>query len=212
MNHSLLRYTIIFALPLAACNAPREEPQDAPPTESPTQAAPGSAAGDPSVVHHPEPPRRPQEKRDSMQMEGNWEPFTARLVQPTTDLPFSTYLPKDMEFEQQSSGEGDGFYFHTKFGGQRRENSFMLVFMLPQGATAADARRFAEAFQRSHAHEPQIAHVQLGSHQGRHFYVARTYPREFSEGIGPRTHYIRSQWIWLNDGRSLESTLQPPLE
>ena len=32
------------------------------------------------------------------------------------------------------------------------------------------------------------------------------------DGMGPRTHYIRSQWIWHNDGQSLEATLRPQPE
>ena len=32
---------------------------------------------------------------------------------------------------------------------------------------------------------------------------------EFGDGMGPRTHYIRKEWVWLNDGKSLESTLRP---
>lgn len=213
MSWSLFKYAIIFALALPACNArPEEGKSQASPGEGTTQAAPGSETGDPAVVHHPEPPARPEQKTDSIQIEGDWTKFTARLVKPTMDVPFSTYLPLGMAFEQNSSGEGAGFYFYTAFDGKKNENAFMLVFMLPQGATAADARKLADAFVSSRKSARQVARVELGNYQGRPFYVARTYPAEFGDGMGPRTHYIRQQWIWLNDGKSLESTLQSPSE
>jgi hypothetical protein len=212
MNRSVLKVSLILACTLGACNEQPPQLQSRGDSLNPgTQAAPGSATGDPSVVHHPEPPARPAQKPDSMQLEGMWEPFTARLVQPNTDLPFSTYLPKGMEFEQQSSGEGEGFYFHSAFPGRQQE-AFMLMFMAPQGASAADVDKLAAAFKQSRSNPKRITRIQLGSYHNRHFYVAYSYPYEFADGMGPRTHYIRTQWIWLNDGKSLESTLQSPLE
>jgi hypothetical protein len=206
MNRSLLKATVIFALALPACNA-REEPPAQSQSES-TQAAPGSAAADPSVVHHPEPPERPATKRDSIQLEGSFHPITATLVKPQASIPFSTYVPEDMLFEQNSSDEGEGFYFYTNFGGQKNENAFMLVFLLPAGRTRADAQALADAFVSSRKSARQVATAQLGEYNGRYLYVARTYPAEFGDGMGPRTHYIRSQWVWLNDGRSLDSILE----
>src|SRR5687768_2159549 len=123
MKQSWLKVSLILAVASVACN---EQPpqQSGQPDDSPgTQAAPGSASGDPSVVHHPEPPPRPTQKPDSIQIEGDWLRFTARLVEPPSDMPFSTYLPTGMQFEQQSSGEGEGFYFHTAFPGQQGENA-----------------------------------------------------------------------------------------
>ncbi len=213
MMPSLLKYALILGLLTPACNA-REESAARGETQpaAPTQAAPGSAAADPSVVHHPEPPARPAQKPDSIQLEGNWERFSARLVQPTTSIPYSTYLPPDMVFEQASADEGEGHYFYANFGGRRNDAAFMLVFILPQGSSASDAQRLAAAFVASRSAGGSVARTQLGSYQDRHFYVAYTYPPEFGDGMGPRTHYVRSQWVWLNDGQSLEATLQPRRE
>ena len=208
MMQSLKKFVLIFATTVAACNSQPGNDRGQATSETGTQAAPGSASGDPSVVHHPETPARPEEKRDSIQLEGNWEPLTAKLFKPHSDVPFSVYVPEDMLFEQASSGEGEGFYFYTNFGGKRNQDAFMLVFMLPRGASASDAQRLADAFTSSRTRSNYVAGVQLGSYQDRHFYVAYTYPAEFADGMGPRTHFIRSEWIWLNDGRSLQSTLQ----
>ena len=213
MNRSWKRKTtVIFALMLGACNGGNEAPPQADPQTSESQAAPGSAAEDPAAVQQPEPPARPQEKQDSIQLEGTWERITARLIQPNTSLPFSTYLPEGMEFDQQASGEGEGFYFYAAFGGQRNENAFMLVFVLPAGATEAQARTMANAFRASRSGSGQSTRVQLGNYNGRQFYVGYTYPAEFGDGMGPRTHYIRENWIWHSDGKSLNATLQSPLE
>jgi hypothetical protein len=209
MQKSLMRVAFIFVATLAACNSQSEmaEEQGQSVSATETQAAPGSVAGDPSVAHHPEPPARPAEKQDSMQMEGSWQRFSATLVQPTTDLPFSTYVPKDMIFEPASSGEGEGFFFYTNFSGRRNDNAFLLVFLLPRGSTRDHAQKLADAFAASRANDSQIARTQIGEYQGRFFYVAQTYPREYSEGFGPRAGFIRKQWIWLADGKSLDATL-----
>ena len=215
MNRSLLRITVIFAVALAACNAREEStPQtEQPQPESPnTQPGPGGQAGDPPVAHHPEPPARPQEKTDSIQVEGMWEPMRARLVSPTTSLPFSTYVPERMQFDQQASGEGEGFYFYASFDGKRNPNAFMLVFLLPQGADAAQARTLANAFRASRSGARQSTGAQLGEYNGRHFYVGYTYPAEYGDGMGPRMHYIRENWVWHNDGKSLHATLGATLE
>jgi hypothetical protein len=199
--------TIILACAVSACNAGEDSPGQSRTDE--TQAAPGSATGDPAVVHHPEPPARPETKRDSIQLEGTWEPITAALVKPQASIPFSTYVPADMVFEQNSADEGEGYYFFAEFGGQKNENAFVLVFILPQGSTAAEAQALGSAFVASRSGASRIANVRYGEYSGRFFYVAHAYPAEFGDGMGPRAHFVRSSWIWLNDGRSLESTLQP---
>jgi hypothetical protein len=210
MKTSLVEFATIVAIALAACNSDASTNRGQAQSETETQAAPGGAAGDPAVAHHPEAPARPAEKQDSMQMEGMWERFTATLVQPNTSLAFSTYAPKDMIFEAASSGEGEGYHFYTNFAGKRNDNAFAMLFLLPPGATREQAQRIADAFVASRQQSKgQIARAQLGTHQDRFFYWAETYPREYSEGVGPRSAYIRGQWIWLGDGMSLEATLQP---
>jgi hypothetical protein len=205
------RFSIILALALAACNAQEEVPPGQS-TGEPTQAAPGSAAGDPAVVHHPEPPARPETLRDSIQLEGTYHAITARLVKPEGSISFSTYVPEDMHYEMNSSDEGEGHFFYANFAGRKNENAFMLVFLLPPGATRTDAQALGNAFVTSRGGKQRVASVRHGSYNNRVFYVATAYPAEFGDGMGPRTHYIRSRWVWLNDGKSLESTLEPRRE
>jgi hypothetical protein len=211
MIRSGSRSSIIFAVTLAACNAQEETPPGQAVGE-PTQAAPGSAAADPSVVHHPEPPARPETKRDSIQVEGDWQLTTARLVQPQASIPFSTYVPEGVLFEQVSSGEGEGFYFKANFAGRRNDNAFMLVFVLPEGSTKQDAEKLADALLASHAGPNITRIVRHGSYQGWPFYRALIWPGDYGDGMGANTAYIARQWVWLNDGKSLESTLEPQSE
>lgn len=221
---------IIFVATLAACNAAADDE-----TRGETQAAPGSATGDPAVVHHPEPPPRPAEKIDSIPMEGTYEKFTMKLVEGAGEPRFSTYVPPDMIYEPVASDEGQGHYFFTNFAGKRNDNAFMLVFVFPEGATEADARRLAQAFatsrkpvQRSaeagkkfnesiveHDFQYQsnggwlLGEVSVGKYNDRFFYLALQYPEDYSEGFYPRINYIRREWVWLQDGKGLGLTSRP---
>lgn len=200
------RFTIIFALLTGACNAPATEQAQ---SAGETQAAPGGAAGDPALEHHPEAPARSETIRDSILLEGTYEPITAQLVKSTGSMSFSTYAPADMRFERSSAQAGEGYYFFANFGGRKNENAFMLVFLLPEGSTDASAHALGKAFVASRKSDRQFSNYQPGSHNGRVFYVAYAYPAEFADGMGPRLAYIRRHWVWLNDGRSLASTLSP---
>lgn len=209
MASMLLRCVPIFALLVAACNGGGQTASQNGDVATESQAAPGSPADDPSAIDPPQPPARPQEKQDSFRLEGTWEQTRARLVQPTASLPFSTYVPEGLEFEQVSSGEGEGFYFYAAFGGQRNPEAYMLVFVLPEGATEAQAREKADAFVAGNRSPQLLSGARLGSHNGRHFYVAHRYPGDFGDGMGSRTAYIKSQWVWLDDGTTLDASLQP---
>src|SRR5688572_9782561 len=82
MRSSLVKCAFILIALAAACNAPDKQ-------EAGTQAAPGSADADRAVVHHPEPPSRPSEKLDSIPMEGTFNRFKMKLVQPQAEPRFS---------------------------------------------------------------------------------------------------------------------------
>lgn len=210
MIKSLSKVTLILAAALLGCNSAADE-------RAMTQDAPGSATGDPGVVHHPEPPARPGEKIDSIQVEGTYERFTAKLVESSVPPRFSTYLPADMVFEPVSSGEGDGYYFHTNFGGARNENAFLLVFVFPERTSQANAQQMLQAFKASRnatstegdrftfQRNGTRLHggISLHDENGRYYYVAEQYPAEYGDGFGPRAEFIKKQWVWLDTGSSL---------
>jgi hypothetical protein len=228
MNSSLFRYAVILAAAAAACNA-QEEPRGE------TQAAPGSATGDPAVVHHPEPPKLPTQKSDSIPVEGTYERITAQLVQSNADPSFATYLPPRMIYELVSSDEGDGHFFFTNFAGRRNDDMYVLVFIYPARTTEAQARNLAESFVSSRNPLPRppivdryqeslferrfffkrgnitfFGFIALAKHGDRYFHYAMQYPQEASDGFGPRADYIRKHWVWLDDGQGLGLTSPPP--
>ena len=213
MRQSLSKVGLILLALLAACNAEPDRQSE----PSTTQDAPGSATGDPAVVHHPEPPARPAEHLDSVQVEGTWERFTAKLVQPAAEPPFSAYVPPDMIFEQASSGEGDGYYFFTNFAGKRNDNAFVLVFVYPAGTSEPEAQRRVQAFMASRKAKSSegsrftfeqngvmyAGGIELKQQDGRFYHVADQYPREYGDGFGPRAAFIKRNWVWLKSGDSL---------
>ena len=231
MSQSLVKYIVIFALSAVACNVEEQPPLQ-------TQAAPGSMTGDPSVVHHPEPPPRPQQKPDSIQIEGMWERFTATLVESTSDPRFSSYLAPNMLYEPASSGEGEGHYFYTNFGGRRNDEAYLLVFVYPRGTTEAQARARVNAVavsrtpvQRSEEAGSRYSNsllerdfqfqrngifyqgdVILGKHDDRFFHLVRQHPEDYSEGFWPRVLYIQREWVWLPGGQGLGLISRSPHE
>lgn len=228
MKSSLLRLLLILTVLAASCNAPEQSAQ--------TQAAPGSADADPSVVHHPEPPPRPAEKADSIQLEGTYQRFNARLVQSDAPPRFSTYIPNDMLYEPSSSGEGDGHYFYTNFAGRKNEQAYMLIFVYPQGTDESAARRrvtsliagldtirgrtmtdtsfqssiFERAYFFRRGGITYFGRVALARYNDRFIHLEIQYPQEYGDGFGPRADYIRRQWVWLDDGQGLGLTSPPP--
>ena len=228
MTHPHSKYAVILVAALVACNAEDQ-------SRGETQAAPGSATGDPSVVHHPEPPPRPAEKTDSTLMEGKYEKFSAKLEEGNGEPRFSTYVPRDMIYEPAASGEGEGHYFYMTSAGKKDDKAFMLVFIFPERTTEPDARKMLEAFASSRKPVARTAEagtryresiverdfqyqtnglwyqgsVALGKYNDRFFYLALQHPEDYSEVFYPRVEYIRKEWVWLQDGKGLGLTLQP---
>jgi hypothetical protein len=229
MKSSLFRFLLILPMIVAACNQPEQE-------TSQTQAAPGSATGDPAIVHHPEPPPRPAEKTDSIQLEGTYQRITARLVQSDAPPRFSTYVPEDMLYEPSSSGEGNAHYFYTNFAGRKNERAYMLIFIYSEGTNEAVARRSVDSliarldtipgrtltdtsfqnslFERAYFFPRDgmtyFGRIALARYNDRFIHLVIQYPQEYGDGFGPRAHYIRRQWVWLDDGQGLGFTSAPP--
>jgi hypothetical protein len=229
MKSSLFKFLLILPVLAAACN---EQEQETPQT----QAAPGSANADPAIVHHPEPPQRPSEKSDSIPLEGTYQRITARLVQSNAAPRFSTYVPEDMLYEPSSSAEGDAHYFYTNFAGRKNERAYMLIFIYPDGTNEATARRSVDSliarldtirgrtatntsfqnslFERAYFFPRDgityFGRIALARYNDRFIHLVIQYPQEYADGFGPRAHYIRRQWVWLDDGQGLGLTSPPP--
>ena len=139
----------------------------------------------------------PNEKPDSIQLEGGWQPITLKLVKPASSVPFVTYTPSDMIAESTGSGEGEAHYFYANFAGRRNNDAFLLIFILPPGTAEEDAVRLARAFKSSRQRPGFTVTTTLRRHGDRFYYLAEHYPGEYAEGFGPRSRKIQDEWQWL---------------
>ena len=140
----------------------------------------------------------PNQKPDSIQIEGAWQPMTLRLVMPASSIPFLTYMPADMIAESNSTAEGEGHYFYANFGGQRNDEAFLLMFVFPAGTTEEEAVRLARNFKNSRARAGFVVNTELKRHGERFYYIAEHYPAEYGDGFGPRSRRIQDEWQWLD--------------
>jgi hypothetical protein len=204
-------------LALAACGGGEmaSERPEALPVGSATDVSPPPAA-----------PSRPEVREGTITLAGMTEPMTYRLYRSPAGfaLPFSTYLPADMQAEGASRGEDEAVRFVTAFGGARNERAFVQLTVHPAGTTLAEAReRFAAASgasaevpageraypwaleERAGQSAGTIRHGALGEHAGRYFLLLAEYPAEMGDGMGPRIAEIVREWRWTAGDRPLGS-------
>ena len=214
-------WLIILTFAVAACNGSSEQQgadHQAGPADTPTiQNSPHT--GTPAVTTPLDTGAQqmrylPQEKKDSISIEGRTQPMTLKLIHPpNADPPFTTYIPSDFVFEETSSGEGTGYYFYTNFGGSRAEDAYLLLYVFPANTTREDAIARVKAWVASRSANVQpaqfgqfgfqndgkryFAGIDLRLHSNRYYYVARQYPVEMGDGFGPRARKITDNWTWL---------------
>ena len=161
---------------------------------------------------------------DTMQVEGMPDTITLHLFRTTAGfgLPFSTYVPRDMIAEADSSAGGQAVRFVANFDGQRNDSVQIAVRAYPEGTTEAQARAALVAALGGNkvVREPDrmtswaeeeydlqdlafTGSGMLGRHGGRLFHVVLRYPSEYADGFGPRALVILNEWRWTDDGRPL---------
>lgn len=138
------------------------------------------------------------EKPDSVRVEGSWQPLELRLFKPSASIPFLTYVPADMIAELRREHGAEAVYFFANFAGQRNDQAFLLLVMLPAGTTEEEAVRTARQFKTSRARTGFIVTTDLRRHGDRFYYIAEHYPAEYGDGFGPRSNKIQEQWQWLD--------------
>ena len=140
----------------------------------------------------------PASKQDSVRIEGAWQPLELRLFRPASSIPFYTYVPADMIGESTSSDEGEAHYFYAKFGGQRNNDAFLLMFIFPAGTAEPDAVEAARAFRDGRKKSNFVVDTELRRHGSRFYYIAEHYPAEYGDGFGTRSRRIQDEWQWLD--------------
>ena len=112
---------------LCACepSTPQAEPPDAPAAEE-----------------------RPEERVDTLMLEGMAEPMRVRLFETPAGFPlrFSTYVPEDMRPEVLEADSGASVRFTTAFGGTPNPNAYLNIHVYPESMDAAGAAAAADAF------------------------------------------------------------------
>ena len=218
------RFLLILACVIAACNGPDREKeiehqqspadtptvQNSPHTGTPAVTVPtdsgGTGAGRTLTP-------LPQEKKDSIGIEGTNQPITLKLIHPpNADPPFMTYMPKDFVFDPVSSGEGTGYYFYTAFAGKRNPDAYLLLYVFPANTSREDAIARVKDFVSSRGTAKPAEYeaftfrkdgvqyaggIDLRQHGNRYYYIARNYPVEMADGFGPRAAKITDNWKWL---------------
>lgn len=214
------RFVVVLAGAMAACNGGEEQQEishQQGPADTPTvQNSPHT--GTPAVSVPNDTSARmlttmPQEKKDSISLEGMMEPITLKLVHMTdADPPFTTYMPKDFAFEATKAANGTDYHFYTAFGGKRNNDAYLLLHVFPAGTSQETAIASVKAWVASRAQvQPDVfksfqftkggalhaAGVDLRQHANRYYFVARQYPVEMGDGFGPRARKITDNWHWL---------------
>ena len=203
-----------------ACGGDRPAPGDAPDgVEAPSAGeAPVPAAGEASAA-------RPDTVTDTLLVEGMPERMRLRLVRSPEGfpLPFSAYVPVDMEAEETTRDGRPALRLVAAFGGVRNEDAFMELAAYPEGLDERAAVARAEAVAGEGAEpldDPGYAWVErgwrwrgeeggeaytalllLGRHDGRWLHVLRRYPPEYGDGFAPRAGLVLESLRWGAEAR-----------
>jgi hypothetical protein len=190
---------------------------------------PGAAAGDTLAADAPAPASAPAPRGDpdipgrhrpatvigAIEVEGMPQPMTLRLFRtpPGFPLPFSTYLPEDVEPGSVASGEGDAVMFVAAFGGRRNEDARVALQVLP-GGTTGDAAR---AVLRQSAPGGPAAHAVPGAAPAPASATPRRFPWSLDEVAyrfrgRDETAVVGSAALGRRDGRYFILTVQYPEE
>lgn len=176
---------------------------------------------------------RPATKSATISLEGMSQEVRLKLIEEglpfSTYIP-----ENDFVLEQATAQEGTGIRFIATFGGVQNRNASLSFFFPmeesshaqmeeliggPQGLAASNgwkAEKLSDAssyckwavsayrIEDENDAEDIIGHACIGMHQGKAFYVIASYPREYSEGFGPRANLILSEFRWKDTGTGLE--------
>jgi hypothetical protein len=121
---------------LAACGEP--EPGTSPPDPTPADGAPTATPA----------PERAAAIERTLSIEGMDEPMRFRLVRAPDafPIPFSTYVPADMDASFDATGSGHAAHFSARFGGVRNDRARLTVHAYPAGTSLDRARTELAAY------------------------------------------------------------------
>lgn len=117
-------------------------------------SAGGGTFADTTATAAGAPASRPATRTDTLHIEGSAEPVTVTLFRPPAGfpLPFSTYVPPDMEAEVETATApqaGEAVRFLAAFGGQRNDDAYVHLFVFPAGTVRRTAVAEARGYTAS---------------------------------------------------------------
>lgn len=138
-----LAATLAALLALAGCGEPATE-RPAGASEEPVATADGGHETARSSA-----PDRPETVTESIRSEGMAEPVELQLFRAPEEfpLPFSTYVPSDMDPTADASGRTA--HFTAEFGGIRSEDAFLHLYVFPEGTPAQEALAVMKGYKTS---------------------------------------------------------------
>lgn len=163
-------------------------------------------------------------------IEGMEEAMTLKLFQ-HKELPFYTYYPEDMLYEEWVYDNEKGVRFFANFGGTINKNAYVEIKLFSQADMGSESDFIAfvggesgilenrgvewvekEAdIDRVHSwtiieyyylNDEIVGSLHLGEHQDDYFYIDVHYPWEYGDGMEARVNHIMQGFHW-NQGEKL---------
>lgn len=164
-------------------------------------------------------------KEVDIQIEGTVEKMTLRLLN-SKELSFYTYYPEDMVVDSISSAEGKGYFIYSNFQGNKNENVYVEIIVLPEDVkTQEEAARIitegreAVGFDLIEGNEATsynwaletfrfqkgdfMAVGYLTKHNNQYLLITRQYPPEYADGMAPRFTQIVNEFTWTDTNSKL---------
>lgn len=154
---------------------------------------------------------------DTIEIEGMEEEITLNLFEPDAE-PFLIYMPVEFVAEEAITEEGYSVKFHTNYGGEKREDVYLQIFLFPEAITEEPtvdtnptlADLLSEMDELSEEEwiydwslqefrsENGSNQAMLGEHNGRYFLLVFHSNVEFSEGFYPRAYKMVEHLYWTD--------------
>lgn len=173
----------------------------------------------------------PESIETTLLIEGMEETTTLLLYQ-HEKMPFHTYYPEDMLFEEWIYDNEKGVRFFANFGGTINKNAYVEIKVFSQSGIVSESDFVAEITGESgvlenrgvewveketdmdrifpwsfieyyYLNDEFVGSLYLGQHQDDYFYIDVHYPWEYGDGMESRAHLIMKEFLWTEGQRGL---------
>ena len=231
----ILLITIITVLALTGCGPSNTGvPAVDEPEEPPAPTVPADEIEEeetPAPVDEQKEDELPETLETVILIEGMEEAMTLTLFQ-HDDLPFHTYYPEDMLYEEWIYDTEKGVRFFANFGGTINKNAYVEVKLYAQSDMGSESDFIAHIAGESgilenrgvewiekesemdrvypwtiieyyYLNDDVVGSLYLGLHEDDYFYIDVQYPWEYGDGMESRAHLIMKEFLWTDEHRGL---------